>query len=131
MRISFLILVAMLPFLAGCRNDGLHQVNGAITYRGQPVAKGIIRFLPVDGKGPTAAIPFDGGKYSVQVATGKKRVEIEGLEKVGLRPISPGNPNSPMIDDFRQILPERYGAKSELTAEIHRGKNLLDFHLTE
>ena len=46
------------------------------------------------------------------------------------RVASPGDPGSPIVDEYDQFLPEeRYNAQSELTAVVERGVNALDFQL--
>jgi hypothetical protein len=129
MRIIGIPLLLLVPFVTGCGGDGLASAHGRVTCDGNAVEDGTIRFLPVDGKGPTAAIPIHDGSYEVRVAVGSKRVEIDGRKKVGTRLASKGNNSSPMVDDFRQYLPEKYNVKSELTAEIHGGTNELNYEL--
>ena len=117
--------------LAGCGGDGLKKIHGTVTYRGQPIGKGRITFLPPDGNGPSAAIPIVDGKYELRVTLGRKLVQIDGYKVIGKRPYNPYNPSGPMVDDQVQIVPERYNAKSELFREITAGESIYDFDLDD
>ena len=111
--------VAIILCIAGCRrSDGLLQITGAVTYDGQPLQNGTISFLPSDGRGPTAAAIIAEGNYSVKVAPGPKHVRIESYKVVGRRHYVPNDPTSPMVDIQKQILPECYNTKTNLTREI-------------
>lgn len=121
---------AVLFCLSGCgRRDGLTEINGTVTYDGQPVQKGTISLLPTDGRGPTAAAVITGGKYSVKIAPGPKQIKIQGFKVTGQERYKPNDPTSPMVDIQEQILPERYNAKSDLTRDIASGGGTLDFAL--
>jgi hypothetical protein len=119
----------LLACLVGCgQRDGRIAISGTVSYDGQPVNKGIVTFVPADGKGPTAAATIVDGKYSVKVAPGKKVVKIEGFKVTGQRHYNK-NPNSPMVDQQEQIIPPCYNAKSELTREITSADKTCDFAL--
>ena len=126
----FLGAIVLLP-LAGCGGHGLKKIHGAVTYRGQPLQKGLITFFPADGDGPTAAAPIINGQYSLPVALGRKQVRIEGFRVIGKRPASPRHPDGQMVDNEAQIVPERYNAKSELFREISADTSIYEFHLDD
>jgi hypothetical protein len=100
-----------------------------VSYKGQPVRKGTICFLPADGNAPTAAGIIADGKYAMKVAPGRKQVRIEAFNVTGQRRYAPNDPNSPMIDIQEQILAERYNAKSELTCDVPAHDGAYDFTL--
>lgn len=130
MKHAFGLLVALAVALAaGCSGDGLHAISGQVTLGGQPLENGAIDFLPADGKGPTAGAVVEAGRYAVRTAPGRKIVRIRGYRKVGQEPAVPGDPTSPMIDVNRQIVPERYNAKTELQCEVAAGQDTYDFAL--
>lgn len=61
-------------FVAACStNDGLgtrYPVSGKVTYKGQPVAKGLINFSPEkSGEGRGASGTIDNGSYSLTTLT--------------------------------------------------------------
>lgn len=122
---SFVLMLC----LAGCGGNGPIDISGTVTFSGQPLEKGNIAFLPSKGDGPTAATIITNGKYAVRVALGSKRVKIEGFRILGKKQLYRGSPDSPMIDDLKQILPDKYNSKSTLTSEITSGKSDYDFSL--
>jgi hypothetical protein len=120
--------IALITCVAGCgRGGGSAAISGTVSYEGKPLEKGIINFVPADGKGPTAAATIADGKYSVKVAPGKKLVRIEGYKVTGEHPYSRSNPR--IVVDQKQILPPRYNTKSELTRDIASSDRTCDFAL--
>lgn len=117
-------------FFAGCNKSNLMTIGGAVTYAGKPVANGNIRFLPADGNGPTATGEIVNGQYSAKTALGRKRVEIQAYCVVGRRRHH-DDPKAPMKDIHEQLLPEKYNARSELTADIVSGNAVYDFVLAQ
>jgi len=134
-------LLALLAVLAGC---GGHQgpeiavVSGKVTYAGQPVAEGMLRFEPMEGtEGPACAAVIKAGRYEVKarggVPVGKHRVRIWAS-----RPIA-GAKAAPQDLQFsdtegppqEQYLPAKYNDKSELEVTIppKGGKVVRDFDL--
>jgi hypothetical protein len=132
-------LAAVAIFVAGCRHDGPERVpvSGTVTYRGEPVKLGRIRFLPKPGtEAPISGAEIHDGKYDVLkggIPVGNHRVEIvahRGPEQQGGAPAQPmGGPNmTPAMD---QYLPEKYNAKTELEISIPSGSGRItkDFEL--
>jgi hypothetical protein len=120
------VLLACLP---GCgQRDARIAISGTVLYDGQPVKKGIVTFVPANGKGPTAAATIADGHYSVKLAPGNKVIKIEAFKVVGQRHYNK-NPSSPMVDQQEQILPPRYNTKSEITREIASTDKTCDFAL--
>ena len=121
--------LGLTPCAIGCgRGVGLTEINGTVLYKGKPVEKGTISFMPADGNGPTAAGIVADGKYVMKVSSGRKQVRIEAFHVKGQRRFLPNDPNSPMIDIQDQILPERYNAKSGLFRDVEAG-GTFDFTL--
>lgn len=129
-RITIACGLSALLISSGCgSSNGLTAVSGTVIYEGQPVQKGSINFLPVNGNGPTAAAVVTDGKYSVKAAPGKKRIQIERFIVIGQRRYNTDDPKSPMIDIQEQTLPARYNTKTELTCEITPSVRTYDFTL--
>jgi hypothetical protein len=123
-------LLTAIALAAGCNKSHLIEIGGAVTYDGKPVSNGNIRFLPADGRGPTAAGAIVDGQYSAKVPPGTKRIEIDAYRVIGQR--RHGNdPTNPLEDIRQQILPVKHNAKSELTCDIQSGKRVYDFTLNQ
>jgi len=63
-RLSRLTLFLAIPFgVAGCSSETIPTVpaEGSVTYKGKPLEKGQVQFLPVDG--PAAVGSVDNGKF--------------------------------------------------------------------
>jgi hypothetical protein len=137
-----------LSTLPGCGpDDGLGKrvpVSGTVTYKGKPVAKGSVSFVPEDpnvGRPATGAI--DEGAYQMGTMTtddgvipGKYRVTI-GASDVDLNQAPPGGG---MVDQAvvakayrkaKTLIPAKYNdpIKSGLTVEVPGGN--YDFDLKD
>ena len=56
MKPTFTLLTCLL-LLAGCGKKGLERavISGRVSYQGEPVQRGLLRFVPIEGtKGPPA-----------------------------------------------------------------------------
>ncbi len=116
--------------LAGCSGDGKAHVQGQVKLDGQPVADGTIDFLPAAGDGPTASAVIKQGAYEVALMPGSKIVKIEGFQKIGEHKYDKNNPESPMVADFKPIVPAKYNTNTELKCEITEETKQQDFELT-
>jgi hypothetical protein len=123
--------VALLLILAGC-NEGPARavVSGKVTYKGTPLAKGQIRFL-IDNR-PSSMGQIENGSYRIDyqggVPVGSGKVEIEGFEDTA-KVVFTG-PTGEKVHEAKQILPDKYNKKTELTVEIKNGENEKNFDLT-
>jgi hypothetical protein len=129
------VAFALLFCLSGCgRRDVLMDISGTVTCDGQPVQKGTISLLPVNGRGPTAAAIIANGRYAMKAVPGMKQVKIESFKITGRQPYKPQEPQHPappMIDVQVQMLPERYNTKTELVRDIVPGVRIYNFTLTK
>src|SRR5689334_11757673 len=120
MKTALLLAVPLIAIAltVGCsKSDRLERVlvSGAVTYKGQPVEKGQIRFIPADGtKGPVTVDPIDQGQYTTKntsgVPVGTHRVEILGYDAKQYASAGTG-PGAPPVP---QLLPKKYNLQSEL-----------------
>lgn len=133
-------LAAMM--LSGCRANREPPrviVSGKVTYRGEPVADGVIRFIPL----PRCPVPSSGayivaGCYRADgrggVPVGTHRVEIEAYRAVPIN-VQPGAPLPPGMPEegHEQYLPDRYNTSTqlEITIEPSRKGITKDFDLAE
>jgi hypothetical protein len=131
-RIGVSLIVGALVCLAlgsGCAGSRDGNVSGEVTLDGHPLKEGIIRFIPVDGKTPTADARIVDGKFSAKVPTGEKRIEISAPKVVGkIKMID--QPDAKEVDEVGELIPERYNVKSELTMTVGSGKQQKTFTLT-
>ena len=134
----------MLPaaMLCGCSKPGIERavVTGTVTFDGQPVTQGTIRFTPV---GQTETPPWGAeiidGRYSCHgrggVPVGTHKVEIEGYSDASppapLEPLGPGITRDERRRG-RQFLPAKYNSETELRITIEPGSQKIqkDFDLT-
>ena len=109
------------------------EVQGAITYDGEPVPAGVASFVPApDGNvGTSGGGAITDGVYRVYPETGLKpgkyRVEFRWGKATGEKNKDAGYGQSP--DVFAEGLPKKYHSESILTAELKAGMNTLDFTL--
>jgi len=121
-------LALTLLLAAGCGTSGpaRYPVSGTVTFNGQAVPQGQIVFMPSDGSAPPDAGSIVGGKYSLRVSAGKKRVEITADRETGkVDPVMGAAPRESYI-------PARYNSESTLNVEVTpAGPNQFPFDLTD
>ena len=82
---AFLAIAALLCAFVGCSNDGKTQLQGEVTYGGEPLALGTITFTPVNDGFRTLQTIKD-GKFDIAakngVVPGQYNVAIEGYEEM-------------------------------------------------
>lgn len=112
------LLLAIVPvLLAGCSSEPkLIQVEGTVTYRGQPLTNGMINFEPTDpAKGDEAASALIGKDGRYRLRTRKPGDGIApGLYRVAVR-----SDTEPAGSGMSAIPPEYESAdRSPLTTEV-------------
>ena len=122
--------------LSGCGGDGLQRsvVSGTVTYRGDPVQDGQIRFVPQGNTaGPLTIEPITNGRYrcarSGGVPCGTHRVEIYSFAPA-TSPPAPFGPAATLAQR-EQTLPEKFNTNSQFTVTIaaESGDTVHDFTL--
>ena len=121
---TWLLLAAtpLVVILIGC-GDGIERVpvSGKVTYLGQPVTDGQIRFIPAPGtEMPLTIEKIKDGRYETKVNGG---VPV-GTYQVAIRAYNPGDPEptGPGQPARRQLLPAKYNTRSELSITIESGE---------
>src|SRR5262249_52427690 len=104
-------------------------VSGEVKLDGQPLKKGIIRFVPADGKTPTADTAITDGKFTATVPVGEKVVEITAPRVVGKQKMY-DTPDSPVVETVAELLPARYNVRSTLRMTVQRGSQDKSFDVT-
>ena len=126
------ILGATLVFvLSGCGGkSGIDRVvlSGEVTYSGQPVLYGEIRFVPTkETTAPLTVTLIKQGRYDTSpskgVPVGSHIVEIKGYP-ADYAKVRPG----PFAPPPNQLLPEKYNTKSTLTLELPAGSSSTQDH---
>jgi hypothetical protein len=112
--------------LAGCGATSTKQpVSGTVTWKGQPLETGMIRFLPQDGPARTEAVAvITQGRYAVPGEHGLD----PGTYKVS---VSSPDPKSGVIPDAppgerggypaTERIPAKYNSQTQLTFEVRAG----------
>lgn len=121
-----------LALLAGCSSGGPETgtVNGEVTVDRQPLKKGMIRFVPPDGKTPSVDAAITDGKFTAQqVPVGEMRVQISSPKIIGKKKLY-DTPDSPTVEQAgEETLPARYNTKSDLKFTVKRGTQDTKFEL--
>src|SRR5262245_59391622 len=86
--------LAAVTLLAGCSDSGSDGVvNGEVVLDGKaPLKKGLIRFVPTDGKKGPADAEITDGKFTARVPVGEVKVEISAPKVVGKMRMMPDSP---------------------------------------
>ncbi|MDR1385253.1 MAG: hypothetical protein LBJ67_15605 [Planctomycetaceae bacterium] len=129
---GLLVLTAFFSLIVGI--SGCHQgpatarVTGRVTFDGKPLPSALVEFFPEDGSrssvGSTNAEGFYELKFSA-TAIGA----IPGRHQVVIRTVT-GESDSENKVTRKEILPDKYHKKSELTVELKSGKQVVNFDLT-
>jgi hypothetical protein len=114
--------------LVGCGKKGPqnYKVFGTVTFKGAPLAEGVIMFTPEGGTGGTSAsIPIKDGKYESPpgggLAPGKYKVMISAAAG-GSAPKNPDEP--PGVSDLqKELIPEKYNVRSDIVREVQANNN--------
>lgn len=121
-----------LAFMAlfGCTEPGPQKapVKGTVTLDGTKLESGSVQFLSADGKLPSSAFVIKDGEYSGDAYIGAMKVQISAEKVVGKKKVY-DTPDSPVKDITKEMIPDRYNTKTELTAVVKPGQNAIDFPL--
>ena len=122
----------MVCLLAGCVNAVeaerlTSQVTGKVTYNGEPLKMGNVKFQPPTGAFAMADINPD-GTYSLNAIVGKNQVMIVSKE--------PEDPNGGDVPANRKIpkifIPEKYGSPAAgIEFEVGPAENTANFDLKD
>lgn len=129
-RVTVILLLIGVAAVAGCGKS--NSLSGAVTYNGEPVHQGSVRFDSSDGSGPGFGAQVVDGKYSTdKVRLGKHRVYVRGLQD------APPMTREQQMDSRKSgnryglpvdYIPEDADGNGQ-TVEIESGANTLDFTL--
>ncbi len=129
MVLRFSVLIGLLLLGAGCgggTDSNRVSVSGQVTLDEQPLANGVITFLPSDGKGPSASAKIENGEYETEIDPGPKNVSIQATEAAAeptdsaARGDSHGGGGSASP---KQLIPAKYNTNTELKYEVQASGN--------
>jgi hypothetical protein len=138
LRAPTIFLFLLTLYLPACGSN-LSNVTGEVTYDGEPVGRGRIKFLPADGKGREAGGTINAGKYELSdVQPGPKLVVITAVKKVPFARTSEEmarraeenrtkGDDTGLIDPADVIPPDAEG--NNVTVELRPGSQTLNFSL--
>ena len=107
LRISSFVVWVLLCN-AGC-GDGRATVSGSVTFNGEPVSRGSIVLVPVDGKGRSAGGDVEHGRFTIRdVDPGEKIVQLSAQYVSGKTTLDGGLE----LDVVSDLLPRSWGAES-------------------
>ena len=120
------ILAAVcLPLVTGCgKENSTKVVYGTVTYAGESVETGQLRFVPVDGTpGPASLAKIANGEFRIEarggVQIGWHRVEVEALKKTGRQVVGRRGLEETMVDETVRLGAEEYASnQSPLRIEV-------------
>jgi hypothetical protein len=116
--------------IPGCGSGPpMAEVSGTVTFEGKKVDKGSVSFFPLNGKGAPAGGYIENGVYTAEVPYGEMRVKINGQKFSRKRKLY-DRPDSPEMDIFVELIPERYNNdSSELKLTVDQRRITKDFDL--
>lgn len=131
----FVGLAVAVLFLSGCGSGRpkTASVHGKVTYKGQPVPRGTVTFIPDGGTAATGEIGSD-GSYTLTTfrkgdgaIPGTHKVVITAMQDRSSQPLEAWSPLAP------PIIPTKYMnlSTTDLRAEVKEGENVCDFVLED
>jgi hypothetical protein len=118
-------------FAGGCNREGLPglgRVTGSVTMDGNAVPNATVMFTPKEA-GATASIgrTDDTGKYELYYSRSAKGAKV-GEHTVTISDYDESGEEGSR-QTHKETIPARYNVKTELTADVKRGTNQIDFPL--
>jgi hypothetical protein len=144
-RVSLALLAGVLTFMAGC-GSGVRPIagsvpgSGTVTFNGQPLEQGMVRFAPESGgKAQPATGQIQNGKFTMVttasspgVVVGKYKVSIISNKPFTPPPLKPGTPPDPKAKlEPESLIPKKYNdiKTSGLEADVTAAVTSLEFAL--
>lgn len=127
--LQLLGLVFLSP-ISGCAPQPETQhVSGYVSYKGNPVARGVITFFPTAGGRPLTGTTNDEGHYQVQLPAGDYAVAVQSSANLP-KDYKEGDP-PPLPDPDAVPAKYRHQKNSRLTAQVPKqpGPHEINFDL--
>jgi hypothetical protein len=126
-RTRYVLLAAIALGCAGGSSTG--TVRGTVTLDGQPLKEGTVKFVPADTKAPPVTAVVKDGQFTLTAPVGVSRVEFSVAKVVGKIKMY-DTPDSPTVDQTKELLPEKFNVKSELKSTVKDGSQDETYTLT-
>ena len=137
-KVSLALVAGVLSFVAGCGSgvrpiDGSVPVSGTVTFNGQPLEQGMVRFAPESGgKAQPATGQIKNGNFTMLttasspgVVVGKYKVSIISNKPFAPPALKPGTPPDPKAKfEPESLVPTKYndiktsGLEADVTAAV-------------
>lgn len=122
-------IAAAAALVAGCNPPpkglpDLAPVTGVVTLGGNPVTNATVVFTSAQGDQVSFGPTDDAGKYTLTYSGRYKGAPL-GVNRVEIRSRTDG----PQPANWKDPIPAKYNAKTELKAEVKQGPNEIDFKL--
>jgi hypothetical protein len=131
-----LVVCSLAALLAtGCSGDDgpkRFPLSGSVSFQGEPVAQGSIRFVPEDKAQQQEGAVIKDGKYNAMLTEGKKQVVIEAFRPKKEDPNIPKRPGGVPLggaQDTEMYIPEQYNAKTTLSVVAGPDTSKHDFEM--
>lgn len=125
------ILALGCTVLAGCGSSARVTATGMVTFDGQPVQTGAIVFQPLDRTAAPQGSPINAGRYALECAPGRHRVQIRGTRPVDESQVPRTMPRLGSAAVREDYIPAASNTESTLEVEVVAGRsNVFDFTLT-
>jgi hypothetical protein len=123
----YALFAALALGCAGGNSTG--TVRGTVTLDGQPLKDGMVKFIPADSKAQPITAAVKEGQFTLTAPVGVNRVEFSVAKVVGKIKMYE-TPDSPTVDQTKEMLPEKFNVKSELKTTVNGGSQDETYTLT-
>lgn len=113
--LRLLLLGIACAILIGCSHDGKTEIDGTVTWNGQPISNGYVELIPL-GKGQIDGGDIVDGKFSLRTHEGEKRVTVIAQREIGKTQPTQREPNPRPI--LFQYIPPEFKEKSQLKVTV-------------
>ena len=132
-RLAAIAALLAAPLGCGTSDEGREPVTGTITLDGQPLPDGSLTLVPL-AAGPTVGATILDGNFAIArpdgPLPGAYRVEILSIRSTGRTIPDPEGPKGTTVAERKNVVPDRYGSRSELRAEVTpAGPNTFRFEI--
>ncbi|NOY42220.1 MAG: hypothetical protein GXP26_10335 [Planctomycetes bacterium] len=136
MRMEWIFVFGTLLFTAGCGSSEVAWVSGKVTYAGEEVSEGALRFFPTEGTpGSGAGAKIIDGHYEITIEMAEKRRLVAGGYRITVvasrktGKMFPHPDGEGMVEHSQMYIPNRYNMQTQLEAELQPGENAHDLIL--